>query len=545
MVTRPLDCEPFQSLTSSSGSVVLFIVSTMGQGEAPLNVLTFWKSLMRKSLSSDALCGLTCAVIGLGDSSYAKYNYVGKKLFRRLNQLGANMQLDLCLGDDQHDFGYWGAVDPFLARLWQNLTDRFKLPHFTFAADHLPPATFTFSPLTSSHGDDNVLPHAQATSVVVISNDRVTPEDHFQETRLIKLQSDRLEYVPGDVIAILPENSADEVEDLIKLMNLDAKQKVDVAVRSDCNGSPSLFSYSHLPGTDELSHLIRTKFDLHAVPKRSFFSLLWKFSGDETEKEKLKEFATTEGQQDLYEYCFQPKRMIIEVLRDFPKTTAQIPLQYLPDLLPAIKEREFSIASSAKAVPGELHILVVVVEFKTRIKQPRTGFCSNFLAKCKPGDTIGARIKCGSFTIPTDKPLIMIGPGSGVAPFRGIIQDRVIDGIRDNILFFGCRNKLADFYFEQDWKEFTAKNCLLLFTAFSRDQVQKVYVQHKMHDQKDLIFDWIDKRDAVILVAGSSNQMPTGVREELVRIVHELVGNGEAFVTRMENSKRLQYECWD
>ena len=515
----------------------------MGQGEAPLNLLTFWKMLMRKSLSPNSLSDLNCAVVGLGDSSYAKYNYVGKKLFKRLQQLGANLLLDLCLGDDQHDLGYWGAVDPFLVRLWNNLTDRFRLPHFTFAADFMPPSTFTFS--SPSCGDDHVSSDEQSSSVVVISNDRVTPHDHFQETRLIKFKSDPLNYVPGDVIAIYPENSDEEVEDMMQLMNLDGKQKMTVAVRSGCSECPALFSYSRLPGTYELGHLLRNTFDLHAVPKRSFFSLLWKFSRDEAEKEKLKEFSTTEGQEDLYEYCSQPKRMIIEVLRDFPRTASQIPLQYLPDLLPAIKQREFSIASSAKAVPGELHILVVVVEFKTRLKQMRTGFCSSFLAKCKPGDTIRAGINKGTFRLPAEKPLIMIGPGSGVAPFRGIIQERVIDGISDNILFFGCRNKLADFYFEQDWKTFVEKKSLQLFAAFSRDQIQKVYVQHKMREQKDLIYDWIDKRDTVILVAGSSNQMPTAVREELVRIVDESAGDGETFVTRLENSKRLQYECWD
>jgi sulfite reductase alpha subunit-like flavoprotein len=463
-----------------------------------------------------------------------------------LKQLGANLVLDLCLGDDQHDYGYWGAVDPFLSQLWDCLNQRFNLPQFMFAADYLPPSTFSItSPPNVTEGDGHISNGCTSLSVEVKSNERVTPVDHFQETRLIRLQNPDLKYNPGDVVAILPQNSPDDVKDLLQLMKLNGDEEVTVSVRSGSSDCPALFSFSHLPGTYKLEQLIQSRFDLHAVPKRSFFSLLWKFSRDETEKEKLKEFSTIAGQADLYEYCFKPKRMIIEVLRDFPNTTAQIPLQYLPDLLPAIKHREFSIASSSKANPGELQILVVVVEFKTRLKQMRTGFCSNFLSKCQPGDMINASIQKGSFQLPSSKPLIMIGPGSGVAPFRGIIEDRVLDGIRDNVLFFGCRNKLADFYFERDWQRFVVVKSLNLFTAFSRDQVQKIYVQHKMREQKDLILEWINQKDAVILVAGSSNQMPTAVREELVLIVRDLVGDGEAFVTRMESSKRLQYECWD
>ena len=547
---RPLDNEPFDGLVNLTDSVVLFIISTMGQGEAPLGLMSFWKKLMRKSLSNTTLSSLNCVVIGLGDSSYEKYNYAGKKLFKRLKQLGANTLLDLCLGDDQHSSGYWGSIDPFLNSLWDTLTERYTLPQFTFATDYLPPATFSITDATGEDADDTdedlvVNGDSKVSFVSVISNERVTPEDHFQETRLIKLQSNGLKHNPGDVIAIKPENSDKHVSDLLNLMNLDANQIVKVALNERAESNPATFSYADLKGNYRVEELLRKYFDLHAVPKRCFFDLFWKFSDDEVEKGKLREFASSEGQEEVYEYCFKPKRMLIEVLRDFPKTSAKVPLNYLPDLLPAITRREFSIASSPLSFPEEIHILVVVVSFKTRLKERRTGFCSNFLAQCVAGDKITACIHSGSFILSGNKPLIMIGPGSGVAPFRGIIQHRVMSGISDNILFFGCRNKLADFYFEKEWQAFVESNCLKLFTAFSRDQIEKVYVQHRMYEAKELLLEWITKRDALILVAGSSNQMPTAVRQELVRIINESQGDGSTYVTRMESAKRLQYECWD
>ena len=544
----PLPLQPFDRLSAHADSVLLFIVSTMGQGEPPLNLVPFWKWLMRKSMTATSLSGATCAVIGLGDSSYEKYNFVGKKLFKRLRQLGAEMLLDLCLGDDQHDFGYCGAVDPFLDQLWQSLTLRFKLPHFTLAPDSLPPPTFSFSRHAPSPSSGVLAdqPVNGCRQVTVISNERVTTENHFQETRFLRLSSGGLSYNCGDVVAILPENSSEDVDDFLSLLCLQGHERVTISVNDGNRRTPPVFSFSSLAGSYDLKDVVRTQFDLHAVPQRSFFDLFWKFSQDETEKAKLKEFATTEGQEELFEYCYKPKRMVIEILGDFPKTSAQIPLDYLPELLPAVKPREFSIASSAKVSPSEMHILVVVVEYQTRLKRPRTGFCSKFLSQLVAGDSVTASVGKGSFCLPVKRqPLIMVGPGSGVAPFRGIIQDRVADGIRDNLLFFGCRNKLADFYFEEDWRALTTTGDLRLFAAFSRDQVDKDYVQHRMHEQKDLILDWMVKRDAVILIAGSSNQMPSAVRKELVSIFDEFVGDGESHVTRLESGKRLQYECWD
>ena len=183
--------------------------------------------------------------------------------------------------------------------------------------------------------------------------------------------------------------------------------------------------------------------DLQAIPGRYFFELLAKFSKDDLEKEKFIEFTKTEGQQELFDYCNRPKRSSLEVLFDFSlHTTPNIPLEYLFDLFPLIKPRSFSISNSLKVVPNKIQLLVAVVKYKSKLVEPRLGLCSNFLANCSPGHKIPIWIKSGTMKIPQDPkiPLIMVGPGTGVAPFRSMIQDELGSGVpRPMVLIFGCR----------------------------------------------------------------------------------------------------------
>ena len=560
VAARPLDHEPFDSLleSSSSSTVFLFILSTMGQGQVPVGVQPFWRRLMRKALEPTSLSHLKCAVIGLGDSSYPQFNFVGKKLYKRLKMLGANLILDLCLGDDQHDYGYDGSVEPFLEQFWVQVKEIYKLPSFTLAFDFLPESTFEFinddNAVTNglvSESDEvvkQVATEANPFETIVASNERVTTEAHFQDVRHIKFQSHEvIRHEAGDVVAVLPENDPVEVQDFMSLLGLDPDKRLVIKARNPVLESPVSFTYRFLKGSYTIQELVSKMFDIHAVPKRCFFYLLWRFSPDEVEKEKLKELASNEGQEELYEYCLRPKRTIIEVLRDFPKTSAVVPFNYLPDLLPGIKFREFSIASSLDVIPNEIHILMAVVGYKTRIREPRTGLCSSFLARVKPGDSVRVWINKGTLVIPQDStPLIMVGPGTGVAPFRSIIQDRIVKRFVDNTLFFGCRYKNCDFFFKQDWEDYQDKRSLRLITAFSRDQEKKIYVQHRMIEEADYLYSMIKEKEGVVLVAGTSNKMPEAVREALVKIIEDREPDtGESFVSLMENKKRLQYECWD
>lgn len=217
--------------------------------------------------------------------------------------------------------------------------------------------------------------------------------------------------------------------------------------------------------------------DLNALPRARAFEVLSYNCENELEKEKLLEFASFEGQQDLLSYVNRPRRTILEVLQDFPHATSKLTLDVLFELFQPIKPRPFSIASSM--LSNRLDLLVAVVEYQTRLKAPRKGLCSNWLKTLKQGDRVRVSIKKGTFKFPpdADTPLVMVGPGTGLAIFRGILQDSELKGesFGDKMtLFFGCRNEEKDFHCRDELRRMKQEGNLELFCAFSRDQAEKV-----------------------------------------------------------------------
>ncbi|CAI8025626.1 NADPH-dependent diflavin oxidoreductase 1 [Geodia barretti] len=462
-------------------SVVVFVCSTTGQGDEPDNMRQFWRFLLQKSLPKDSLASVRFSVMGLGDSSYPKYNYVAKKLHRRLLQLGSTALLPLSLGDDQHDMGCDAAVDPWLENLWREVLALYPLPpglepipHSTLLTPYLrltPASTVT----SSSHPmSPSSLPPSRAHPfrARLVANKRVTSPNHFQDVRLITLDisAAKIRYKAGNVLMVQPQNSPTAVTTFLSLLSLHPRQMVSVET-SDSNPLPAA-----LQGRFSLHHLATHYLDISSVPRRSFFDLLAQFASSEREKERLLEFSSTEGQEDYYSYCWRPRRTILEVLADFPSAAADLDPSYLLELIPALQPRAFSIASSLAAHPGSVQILVAVVEYQTHLQEPRKGVCSSWLASLDPGATVPVWVVSGSFSFPLQPhtPLVMVGPGTGCAPFRALLEERNSQGESANMLFFGCRSATADHFFATEWSEMVATGMLTLYTAFSRDQSFKV-----------------------------------------------------------------------
>ncbi|KAM9595107.1 NADPH-dependent diflavin oxidoreductase 1 isoform 4-T11 [Morphnus guianensis] len=474
--------------------LVIFVCATTGQGDPPDNMKMFWRFLFRKNLPPGSLCQLDYAVLGLGDSSYPKFNFVAKKLHKRVLQLGGNPLLPVALGDDQHDLGPDAVVDPWLLALWDKILALYPLPP----------------------------------GLEIISPD--------------------VRFSAGDVVMIQPQNCPEDVQQFCQLLRLDP-DRCFVLKPTDPDASlPAL-----LPQPCTIRHLVTHYLDISCVPRRSFFELLSYFSTNELEREKLQEFSSAQGQEELYSYCNRPRRTTLEALWDFPHTTCAIPPEYLLDLIPRIRPRAFSIASSMLAHPDRIQILMAVVRYKTQLSKPRRGLCSTWLASLNPeqGDfRVPLWVKKGGMKFPADPdtPVIMIGPGTGVAPFRAAIQERVAQGRRGNCLFFGCRQKSKDFYCQAEWEELVTKGFLTLFTAFSRDQEEKVYVQHRIQENQRLVWELLNSRNAHIYLAGNAKQMPAAVAEALQSVL-QLEGGlspseAEEHLIALERSQRFQSETW-
>ncbi|KAL7022266.1 hypothetical protein ACKWTF_012189 [Chironomus riparius] len=289
--------------------------------------------------------------------------------------------------------------------------------------------------------------------------------------------------------------------------------------------------------------LIASQFwDLSSRPKLRAFEVLSYNCENELEKAKLQEFASFEGQEELLNYVNRSKRTILEVLQDFPHATSKLTIDLLFELFQPIKPRAFSIASSSHS--NCLDILVAIVEYYTRLKVQRKGLCSNWLKGLKIGDQVRISIKKGTFQLPKEitTPIIMVGPGTGLAVFRAILQDAQFNEnhFKDKfVLFFGCRYAKKDFHCKDELIKMQNEGKLNLFCAFSRDSDHKVYVQDLIPREKSLLKNLILQRGGYFYVSGNSKNMPKDVRESLEKALED-----KDYVTSMVKSGRYQEETW-
>ncbi|MBN3323911.1 NDOR1 oxidoreductase, partial [Atractosteus spatula] len=540
--------------------LVVFVCSTTGQGDPPDNMKNFWRFLFRKSLPVGSLCRLDCAVLGLGDSSYPRFNFVAKKLYKRLLQLGASALLPVGLADDQHDLGPDAVIDPWLSAFWDRAQAVCPLPAgvSVLSDDHLLPPRYLVHFLDDvaevRPGDQQTPPQTTPSQshpfqARMISNERVTHASHFQDVRLIEfdITGSNMEFTAGDVVMVWPRNAPEDVAELCQLLRLDPARRF-VLAPTDSATVPT-----RLPQPCTLRDLLENFLDIASVPRRSFFELLAGFATNELEREKLVEFGTAQGQEELHAYCHRPRRTAIEVLADFPHTTAALTVDYLLDLFPEIKPRSFSIASSLLAHPNRIQVLVAVVRYRTKLHKPRRGLCSSWLASLDPTQRevrVPLWVKKGGLRFPSDAdaPVIMVGPGTGVAPFRAALQERTALDRTGNVLFFGCRSESRDFYCRSEWEEMQKAGRLTRFTAFSRDQEEKVYVQHRVRQQARLLWDLIANRAAHVYIAGNAKQMPAAVTEALKAVFQAEGGlsapDAEGLLCQLERSGRFQTETW-
>ena len=270
---------------------------------------------------------------------------------------GADAIVNPGLADDQHDLGPDAVVNPWLEEFWEKSLLLFPLPEGLIQLDKklLLPSKYSIQIISDEESNQDNDSEDQSTFsmknpyfATVTENQNVTASDHFQDVRLISfdLNGSGITYSPGDVAMIQPHNSEENVKKFFEVFqHLNQNQRFMIKPNNSETKLP-LQWILNMPFT--LENCVRHYWDLQCVPRRYFFELLAKFSTDELEQEKLEELSSSEGQQDLFTYCNRPRRTLVEVLYDFNKSAAQVPIEYLFDLIPVIKPRAFSIASSLK-----------------------------------------------------------------------------------------------------------------------------------------------------------------------------------------------------
>lgn len=492
---------------------LLIIISTHGEGDPPDTAIPFHEFLHGKR--APKLDDLHFSVLSLGDSSYEFFCQTGKDFDKKLQELGATQLVDRV--DCDLDF------DDIAATWFQDVTT--KLNERLESSSQVSSPSVTATPI-----EKTTYSRTKPFEAEVYENINLNGRGSNKETRHLELSLERsnLQFDPGDSVGIYPKNDPGLVDALLAEMNWDPEESVVLNAQGDLSA---------------LKRALTCHFEITVLTK----PLLVK-AAELSKDEKLKELLEPENDEALKEYIYG--RDLLDLVQDFGPWDGTA--NDFTSLLRKIPPRLYSVASSLAANPDEVHLTIGTVRYSIEERE-RYGVCSGeFAHRIEPGDTIPVYVqKNANFSLPEnqDTPIIMIGPGTGVAPFRSFLEEREeLDADGKSWLFFGDQHYVTDFIYQVEWQRWLKDGVLTkMDIAFSRDTVEKVYVQHKIAENSEELYQWIEE-GAVIYVCGDEKYMAVDVHETLLSIIKKEGNKSEeeanAFLTTLQQENRYQRDVY-
>ena len=468
-------------------SLVTFVISTHGEGDPPDDAELFHEFLMSKK--APKLPGLKYSVLALGDSSYVNFCETGREFDARLSELGAERFEPLV----ECDLDYEDAASGWSERVVAGL------PELLDAGEA--PAVPRLRAVESLSSNQGVYDKNNPFPAEILVNQKITGGTSGKDVRHIELsiEGSGLSYEPGDSLAVVVTNPPPLVDALLLALALDGD--ATVTVREE---------------PVRLRDALQQSLEITAV--NLAFLRSWAAAADSDE---LSALLDADDRDALTE--FVDRHQIIDVVERYP---AAVDAQGFVDMLRRLSPRSYSIASSLAANPDEVHLTVAEVRYQAFGSEHWGAASTHLVDRLEEGDTVPVYVERNTrFRLPdADVPVVMIGPGTGVAPFRAFVEERAEQGAGgDNWLFFGDRNMNSDFLYQLEWQRHLKQgNLARLDVAFSRDQRRKVYVQDRMRENAAELYRWM-QRGAAIYVCGDAKRMAGDVEEALLDV---LVGEG-------------------
>ena len=493
----------------ASEKLLIVVTSTQGEGEPPEEAVALHKFLLSKK--APKLEGTAFAVFGLGDTSYEFFCQSGKDFDSRLAELGGERLLDRV----DSDVEYQGAAAEWRTRVVEVLKAR---------APAATPAQLATSGAVNDIHTSPYTKEAPLTATLSV-NQKITGRDSEKDVRHVEIDlgDSGLRYQPGDALGIWYQNDPALVNELAELLWL----KGDELVSVDGKTLPLAEALTwHFELTVNTANIVEN----YATLTRS--ETLLPLVGD---KAQLQHYAATTP--------------IVDMVRFSP---AQLDAQALIDLLRPLTPRLYSIASSQAETENEVHVTVGVVRYDIE-GRARAGGASSFLAdRVEEDGEVRVFIEHNdNFRLPANPqtPVIMIGPGTGIAPFRAFMQQRAAEGAEGkNWLFFGNPHFTEDFLYQVEWQSYVKEGVLSrIDLAWSRDQQQKVYVQDKLREQGAELWRWIND-GAHIYVCGDANRMAKDVERTLLEVIAEFgamdAEAADEFLSELRVERRYQRDVY-
>ena len=502
--SRVLALNDYEPANLAQGGKVIIISSTWGDGDPPDNAVNFWNWL--KADNAPRLENLHFAVLGLGDRNYSDFCGASKKFDSRLEALGAHRLAPR----GECDVDYEAVAKSWIDGLWRSL-----------GGSGAPVSNGRLA--ETRNGNDRKTPFPARLLRNVLLNKPGSGKEvrHYE----ISLDGSGLAYEVGDALGVVPANCHELVADTLDALHCQGDERVKV-------GGAEMTLREAL-----LRHLDVTK------PSSDLLAAVAKAAPDC----ELAPLLAPERAAELKKWLWG--RDVLDILSFLP---VPFTVEQLVPLLRKLSPRLYSISSSPKAHPGEAHLTVSAVRYE-RLGRERKGVASTFLA-----DRVGAADYVKVFVQPSpglkppansDTSMIMVGPGTGIAPFRAFLEERQVVGAKGrHWLFFGDRRRDTDFLYEEQLNTWLKDGHLTrLDLAFSRDQAEKVYVQNRMLENAAELWSWLEA-GAHFYVCGDASRMAKDVDAALHKIVETVGGrsadDAKAYVAKLKSDKRYQRDVY-
>ncbi|MEI7413567.1 MULTISPECIES: assimilatory sulfite reductase (NADPH) flavoprotein subunit [Staphylococcus] len=503
--------DEFKSKNLKNVEDLFIITSTQGEGDPPDNAAELHEFIHGRK--APKLEGVRFSVLALGDQTYEFFCQTGKDFDKKLEELGAERLYERvdCDVDYEEDAEKWMA----------NVIN---------TIDSAPEGTQSEQVVSESIKSAKEKKYSKANpyQAEVLENINLNGRGSNKETRHIEFLLDNFgeEYEVGDCLVVLPQNDPALVELLMSTLGWDPGDQIQISEDGD---------------TISLEEALTSYFEITKLTRPLLQNAAAYFDNEALE-DKVQD---SEWIQNYIE-----GRDFIDLLNDFPPE--ELEPEDLYQILRKLPPREYSISSSYQSLPDEVHITVGAVRYNTHGRD-RSGVCSvQFAERIQPGDTVPIYLKRNpNFKFPKDgdTPVIMIGPGTGIAPFRAHMQEREEYGYKGNTwLFFGDQHFTTDFLYQTEWQEWLKDGVLeKMNVAFSRDTDQKVYVQHRIAEHSKEFNEWLEK-GASIYICGDEKNMAKDVhqaiRNVLVKEQNLTEEDAESYLKQMKKDKRYQRDVY-